>query len=80
MHQQNNGGQQREREKEDGAEIECVVQPLSTLESVPILISISIPLPLLIYDLFLLRCNKKSRYTFFSPDTRKLVGMKYLPF
>jgi hypothetical protein len=42
MHQQNNGGQQRE--KEDGAEIESVVQLLSRLENVPILISILIPL------------------------------------
>jgi hypothetical protein len=42
MHQQNNGG--RQTEKDDGAEIETVVQPLSRLANVPILISISIPL------------------------------------
>jgi hypothetical protein len=83
MHQRNNGGQQREREREreDGVEIECAAEPLSRLECVPILISISILLSLFICDLFLLRNNnKKSHYIVFFPDTRKLVGMKYLPF
>jgi hypothetical protein len=61
MHQQHNGGQQRERE--DGAEIECVVEPLSRLGNVPILISISIPLSLFICDLFLLRNNNNKKFS-----------------